>query len=139
MAGPSRNFVFGSWTQEEFDRLFGGEMLDIDLIVGYVVDQPGPAPTEAESSRYTLENFTESQPVEGEEYVPSTQLSEIATREVPPRRLSVQAGGGPGSSSSMQGTSSASTAETTRHTTATGRDEGPSGSTPKRKKLTSPV
>ena len=139
MAGPSKNFVFGPWTQEEFDRLFGGEMPDIDLIAGYVVDHPGPAATEAGSSRYAVEDFTESQPIEGEEYVPSTQLPKIAPREVPPRRSSVQAGGGPVSSSSRQRTSSASTAQTTGHTTATGGDEGPSGSAPKRKKLTSPV
>ena len=84
MAGPSKNFVFGPWTQEDFDRLFGGEMSDIDLIAGYIGDQPEPAPTEAGSSRYALEDFTESQPVEGEEYVPSTQLPETAPREVSP-------------------------------------------------------
>ena len=139
MVGPSRNFVFGPWTQEELERLFGGEMPDIDLITWYVSEQPGAAPKEAGSSRYALEDFTESQPVEGEEYVPSTQLPETVPREVPPRRLSVQVGGGPGSSNSRQGTSSASTAQTTGHATATGRDEGPSGSAPKRKKLTSPV
>ena len=139
MAGASRNFVFGPWTQEELERLFGGEMPDIDLIVGYVSEQPGAAPTEAGSSRYALEDFTESQPVEGEEYVPSTQLPETAPREVPPRRSSVQASGGPVSSSSRQGTSSASTAQTTGHTTATGGNEGPSSSAPKRKKLTSPL
>ena len=60
MAGPSRNFVFGPWAQEELERLFGGEMPDIDLIVGYVVDQPGPALTEVGSLRYALEDFTES-------------------------------------------------------------------------------
>ena len=139
MAGSSRNFVFGSWTQEELERLFGGEMPDIDLIAGYVGEQPEPAPTEAECSRYALEDFTESQPVKGKEYVSSKQLPETAPREVPPRRSSIQVGGRPVSSSSRQGTSSASTAQTTGHTTATGGNEGPSGSAPKRKKLTSPV
>ena len=75
MAGPSRNIVFGPWTQEELERLFGDEMPDIDVIAGFIVDQPAPAATEAGSSRYALEDFTESQPVEGEEYVPSTQFS----------------------------------------------------------------
>ena len=115
MADPSRNFVFGPWTQEDFDRLFRGEMPDIDLIAGYVSEQPGAAPTEAGSSRYALEDFTESQPVEGEEYVPSTQLSETVPREVPPRRSSVQAGGGPVSPNSRQGTSSTSTTQSTGH------------------------
>ena len=84
MAAPSRNFVFGPWTQEELERLFRGEMPDIDLIAGYVSEQPRAAPTEAGSSRYALEDFTESQPVEGEEYVPSTQMPETAPREVLP-------------------------------------------------------
>ena len=70
MAGPSRNFVFGPWTQEEFDRLFGGEILDINIIAGYVVDQPLPVLTEARDLRYGYDDFTESQSVEGDEYVP---------------------------------------------------------------------
>ena len=45
MAGPSRNIVFSPWTQEELERLFGEEMPDIDLIAGYVVDNPAPAAT----------------------------------------------------------------------------------------------
>ena len=81
MAGPFRNIIFGLWTQEELERLFGDEMPDIDLIAGYVGEQPESAPTEAGSSRYALEDFTESQPVEGEEYVPSTQLPETAPRD----------------------------------------------------------
>ena len=101
MAGPSRNFVFGPWIQEELERLFGGEMPDIDLIAGYVSEQPGAAPTEAESSRYVLEDFTESQPVEGEEYIPNTQMPEIAPQEVPTRPAAVQAAGCPASDSSM--------------------------------------
>ena len=139
MAGPSRNVVFGPWTQEELQRLFGEELPDIDLIAGYVSEQPGAAPTEIGSSRYALEDFTESQPVEGEEYVLSTQLPETAPQEVPLRRSSVQASGGPVSSCSRQGTSSASTAQTTGHTTVTGGNEGPSSSARKKKKLTSPV
>ena len=114
-------------------------MSDIDLIVEYEVDQSGPAPTEAGSSRYALEDFTESQPIEGEQYVPSTQMPKTAPREVPPRRSSVQPDVSAGSGSSMRGTSSASTAQTSGHTPASGRDEGPSGSARKKKKLTSPV
>ena len=75
MTDPSRNVQFGTfsaWTQEEFDRPFGGEMSNIDIIIGYVVDQSMLAPTEAGNSRYRLEDFTKSQLVEGEEYVPST-------------------------------------------------------------------
>ena len=64
------------------DRLFGGKIPNIDVIVGHVVDQPMPAPTEAGSSRYRLEDFTESQSVEGKEYAPSTQFPEIAPQEV---------------------------------------------------------
>ena len=139
MAGPSRNIVFGPWTQEEIERLFGEELPDIDLIAGYVADNPPLTATEAGSSRYAVEDFTESQPIEGEEYVPSTQLPETAPQEVPPRRSLVQAGSGPGSSNSRQGTCSASTAQTTGHTMAMIRDEGPSASAPKRKKLTSPL
>ena len=142
MAGHSRNVQFDTfsvWTQENYDRLFEGKMPGIDVIAGYVVDQPMPVPTEAGSSRYGLDDFTESQPVEGEEYVPSTQMPETAPREVPPRRSSVQATVGPGSGSSMRGTSSASTAQTSGHTTPSGCDEGPSGSATKRKILMSPV
>ena len=139
MAGPSRNIVLGPWTQEELERLFGEELPDIDLIAGYVVDNPAPAATEAGSSRYAVEDFTESQPIEGEEYVPSTQMPETAPREVPPRRSSVQPDVGAGSGSSMRGTSSASTAHTSGHTQPSGGDEGPSSSARKKKKLTSPV
>ena len=96
MAGPSRNIVVGSWTQEEFERLFGEELLDIDVLEGYVVDQPTPAATDVGSSRYAHEDFTESQPVEGEEYVPNTQLPKTALREVPPRRSSIWPVVGPG-------------------------------------------
>ena len=78
-------------------------MPDIDLIAGYVSEQLGAAPTEAGSSRYALEDFTESQPVEGEEYVPSTQMPETAPREVPARGASVQPDVGTGSGSSRGG------------------------------------
>ena len=63
MAGRSRNVQFGAfdaWTQEEYDRLFGGEMPDIDIIVGYVVYQPLSALTKAGGSRYGYDDFTES-------------------------------------------------------------------------------
>ena len=88
MAGHSRNVqfgTFGTWTQEEYDRLFGGKMSDIDVIAGYVVDQSLPAPTEVRSSRYGYDNFIESQLIEGEEYVPSTQYPEPV-----PQRLQVR-------------------------------------------------
>ena len=42
-------------------------MPDIDLIARYVGEQPEPALKEVGSSRYALEDFTESQLVEGEE------------------------------------------------------------------------
>ena len=103
MAGPSRNVVLCPWTQEELERLFGEELPDIDLIAGYVVDNPQPAATEVGSSRYAVEDFTESQPIEGEEYVHSTQMPETAPREVPPRRASVQPDVGTGSGSSRGG------------------------------------
>ena len=89
MAGPSRNIVLGPWTQEELERLFGEELPDIDLIAGYVADNPPPTATEAGSSRYAVEDFTESQLIEGEEYVPNMQLPKTAPREVPPLRSSV--------------------------------------------------
>ena len=50
-------------------------MPDIDVIAGYVVDQPLPTPTEVGGSRYEYDDFTESQPVEGEEYVPNTEYT----------------------------------------------------------------
>ena len=78
MAGPSRNIVVGPWTQEEFERLFREELPDIDVLAGFVVDQPPPAATDAGSSRYVHEDFIESQPVEGEEYIPNTQMPETA-------------------------------------------------------------
>ena len=139
MSGPSRNVVLGPWTQEELERLFGEELPDIDLITGYVADNPAPTATEAGSSRYAVEDFTESQLVEDEEYIPNTRILETAPREVPTRPAVVQAAGYPASDSSMPGTSSASTAKTSGHTTASGRDEGPSSSARKKKKLTSPV
>ena len=110
MTGPSRNIVVGPWTQEEFERLFGEELPDIDVLAGYVVDQPPPTTTDAGSSRYAHEDFTESQAVEGEEYIPNTQMPETAPREVPTRPAAVQAAGCPASDSSMRGISSASTA-----------------------------
>ena len=139
MSGPSRNVVLGSWTQEELERLFGEELPDIDLIAGYVADNPAPTATEAGSSRYAVEDFTESHPLEGEEYVPSTQMPETAPREVPPRRSSIQPDVGAGAGSSRGGTSSASTAHTSGHTQLSGGNEGPSSSARKKKKLTSPV
>ena len=42
-------------------------MSDIDVIVGYVVNQPLSAPTEAGGSRYGYDDFTESQPMERED------------------------------------------------------------------------
>ena len=60
---PSRNVcfsAFGSWTKEEYDRLFECEMPNIDIIVEYVVDQPLPAPTEASGLRYGYDDFTKS-------------------------------------------------------------------------------
>ena len=107
MADPSRNFVFGPWTQEDFDRLFRGEMPDIDLIAGYVG-----------SSRYALEDFTESQPVEGEEYVPSTQYLEPAPQQVQVRQGSGQASNGLRSSTSLHRTSTVSTTQAAAHRTA---------------------
>ena len=47
-------------------------MPDIDVIAWYIVDQPRSVQTEAESSRYELEDFIDSQPIEGEEYVLNT-------------------------------------------------------------------
>ena len=76
ITGRSRNVqlsTYGIWTQEEYDQLFGGEMPDTDVIVGYVVDQSLPTSTEVKGSRYGYDDFTESQPIEWEEYVPSTQ------------------------------------------------------------------
>ena len=66
-------------------------------------------------------------------------MPEIAPREVPPRRSSIQPDVGAGSGSSRGGTSSASTAHTSGHTQPSGGNEGPSSSSRKKKKLTSPV
>ena len=114
MAGHSRNVqfgTFGTWTQEEYDRLFGGKMSDIDVIAGYVESQPIAAPIETVGPSYEDDDFTNSQLVQGEEYVPNTQYPPAAM-EFPP-----ELGGVPGSSSSYPKISDASTTPVETKTT----------------------
>ena len=40
------------------DRLFRGEMPDINIIARYIVDQPLLAPTKVGDSRYRYDDFT---------------------------------------------------------------------------------
>ena len=54
MAGLSKNVdfdAFGAWIQEEYDRLFKGEIPIINVITGYIVNQPLSALTEVGGSR----------------------------------------------------------------------------------------
>ena len=107
------------------------------------MDQPLSALTESGGSRYGYDDFTESQPVEGEEYVPSTKDYEVILQQVQVPQGLGQAAGNLGLSTSIHGTIQTITTTVDTHTTTpaitTRREEGLFGSAPTKKKLTSAV
>ena len=45
MAGPSRNEKFGAWTQEEYENLFEGQYMNMNVISSYVGSTALPVPS----------------------------------------------------------------------------------------------
>ena len=68
-------------SQEEYERLFGNPLGELNLLAGYL---GGPV---VPPQNQNVEEFTDSQPEEHEEFVPNTQPAQVEYNQAAPTEV----------------------------------------------------